>query len=145
MKRFAVQAHKGQKYGTRGYDFHLNEVAEKTAELMDAWGITNPDERDIYLCVAFGHDLFEDTEATYPQIQEMFSTTIATGILIMTKGKNQSRADYISGMGQSEYACLVKIADSSRNLHHSVNARSQRRVDKYTANISELLVVWSEF
>tara|TARA_R100001594_G_scaffold1048_1_gene4329 strand:+ start:1456 stop:1923 length:468 start_codon:yes stop_codon:yes gene_type:complete len=137
MSRIAKFAHNkaGDTYGGRPYDYHLQHVALEVGELV---GYDDP-YYHLYQIVAYGHDLFEDTDVDAEYLHSKgFSEIVTDAIKALTKRKGERRIDYIKRVQENPIARKVKIADSLSNLTHSVRDGDRRRISKYTANLREL-------
>jgi len=117
---FAESKHKGQKYGSRPYMFHVLGVAE---------GV--PKEAKT---VALLHDVLEDTPTT---LDEFFFVTPEErlAILAITRLKDEDYFDYIKRVKANRLASIVKLADLRFNLGH--NPR-KRNIEKYKKSINLL-------
>jgi (p)ppGpp synthase/HD superfamily hydrolase len=68
--------------------------------------------------IGLGHDLLEDTNATFDEIKNLAGEKVASAILILTKEDKESYFDYIMRIKDSDdlYAKLVKLADLECNM-----------------------------
>ena len=101
--RLAYAAHHGQtdKCG-QPYIFHPYHLAEQM-----------PDE--ISACVALLHDVVEDTEITFAQLEAEFPPEVITALRLLTHEKETDYFDYVRAIRQHPVALLVKLADIAHN------------------------------
>lgn len=128
---YAKVHHEGQKRKSgEPYIIHPIAVAEILAEL-------NMDVATI--CAGLLHDTIEDTEATYEEIEELFSTDIANLVEGVTKIKNlgylsgeESQAENIRklvlAMSKDIRVVIVKLADRLHNLRTLEYMASEKRI-----------------
>jgi guanosine-3',5'-bis(diphosphate) 3'-pyrophosphohydrolase len=81
-KKFAQEKHKNQKRkdGVTSYSDHLEGVVNRLKNL----GVTDKD----VLCAAWLHDIIEDTDVTFDQINERFGREVAVIVLSLSKDQN---------------------------------------------------------
>lgn len=101
--RLAYAAHHGQtdKCG-QPYIFHPYHLAEQM-----------PDE--ISACVALLHDVVEDTEITFAQLEAEFPPQVITALRLLTHEKGTDYFDYLRAIRQHPVALRVKLADIAHN------------------------------
>lgn len=109
----AYKAHHGQvdKSGVP-YIFHPIHLAEQ----MDT------EEECI---VALLHDVVEDTEMTFEQLEKDFSETVIQALKLVTRDKNEDYMQYVEKIKINPIAKKVKLAD----LHHNSD---KTRLEKMT-------------
>lgn len=73
---------------------------------------------DTALSVAALHDVLEDTDFTYDDLNNTFGSPIADAVLLLTKRKDQDTMTYLENIRNSEMKWLmkVKLADRLHNL-----------------------------
>lgn len=100
----AYEAHKNQvdKSGVP-YIYHPIHVAEQ----MDT---------ENECIIALLHDVVEDTNVTFKQLEEVFSKEIIDIIKLLTREENIEYDEYIKRIKNNSIACKVKIADLTHNL-----------------------------
>ena len=100
----AYEAHKNQvdKSGVP-YIYHPIHVAEQ----MDT---------ENECIIALLHDVVEDTNVTFKQLEEVFSKEIIDILKLLTREENIEYDEYIKRMKNNSIACKVKIADLTHNL-----------------------------
>ena len=100
----AYEAHKNQvdKSGVP-YIYHTIHVAEQ----MDT---------ENECIIALLHDVVEDTNVTFKQLEEVFSKEIIDILKLLTREENIEYDEYIKRIKNNSIACKVKIADLTHNL-----------------------------
>ena len=100
----AYEAHKNQvdKSGVP-YIYHPIHVAEQ----MDT---------ENECIIALLHDVVEDTNVTFKQLEEVFSKEIIDILKLLTREENIEYDEYITRIKNNSIACKVKIADLTHNL-----------------------------
>lgn len=100
--------------------WHIERVANRVSKKYDDPSLT---------CIAWLHDIVEDTNVTIEQIYEMFSLRVGKGVELLTHKDNQNYMEYISDIRQSPDARCVKIEDLKDNLE-----RGKVGLDKATSD-----------
>ncbi len=120
-KKFAQEKHKNQKRkdGVTPYSDHLEGVVNRLKNL----GVTDKD----VLCAAWLHDIIEDTDVTFDQINERFGREVAVIVLSLTKDQNILKKDrevqYINQLKDASFQTkIIKLCDISANLKDLANA-----------------------
>ena len=100
----AYEAHKNQvdKSGVP-YIYHPIHVAEQM----------NTENECI---IALLHDVVEDTNVTFKQLEGVFSKEIIDILKLLTREENIEYDEYIKRIKNNSIACKVKIADLTHNL-----------------------------
>ena len=126
----AYSAHMGQfdKAGVP-YIFHPIHLAEQ----MDT------EEECI---VALLHDVVEDTEVTFEDLEKEFSKTIIDAIRLLTRDKSVDYMEYVKNLKSNTIARKVKLADLRHNSDPTrlikITDKDIERINKYKRAI-ELL------
>jgi (p)ppGpp synthase/HD superfamily hydrolase len=141
--RFAAEAHNGQLVpGTHlPYLMHLSFVA---MEIIAALAVENVDHPDLAVQCALLHDTVEDTDITYGNVQDMFGTDVADGVLALTidetigsgLGKFERRwmqlEDYLARVKQQPREIwMVKMADRTTNLQPPPGHWTAEMIERY--------------
>ncbi|MDW7641453.1 MAG: HD domain-containing protein [Nitrosarchaeum sp.] len=120
-KKFAQEKHKNQKRkdGITPFSDHLEGVVNRLKNL----GITDKN----ILCAAWLHDIIENTNVTFNEINERFGREIAVIVLSLSKDKNILKKDletvYANQLKDSSFQSkIIKLCDISANLKDIVNA-----------------------
>ena len=127
----AYNAHMGQidKFGIP-YIFHPMHLAEQ----MDT------EEECI---VAILHDVVEDTEITFNQLEEDFSGRVIEALKLLTHDKSVPYDDYIINLKDTPIAKKVKLADLKHNSDSSrlehITTKDINRLEKYKNALNILL------
>ena len=129
--RIAFEAHKEQTDKTGiPYIYHPIHLAEQMS-----------DEAEI--CVALLHDVIEDTDMTFEQMEaEGFTPEIIAALRLLTHDENVSYLDYVAEIKKNPIATKVKLVDLKHNsdltrLDH-VDEKAILRVEKYKKAIALL-------
>lgn len=122
---FATFAHHGQSYGSPiegqriDYISHIGSVA---MEVIWALSVDDIAEPNLAIQCALLHDVIEDTQFTYQDIQIRFGTAVADGVLALSKNtamtdKTAQMQDSLKRIKQQPFAVwMVKLADRITNL-----------------------------
>jgi (p)ppGpp synthase/HD superfamily hydrolase len=105
--------------------------------------VVNGVEGEVTQCVAYLHDVVEDTEYTFEDLIGLgFSHEIVEGVKAITKVKNEKYADYIARVKSNEHARKVKLSDLAHNMDltrlDNVSQKDLERLEKYKWAKSEL-------
>lgn len=116
-------AHRGQLYNNKLYIEHPARVYHRI------WDMGYEDE-DIF-CVAWLHDVVEDTDVTLEEIREQFGDRVADAVDAISRRKyirpgkgvahdpvieKESEEEYLARVAANEIASIVKHADMCDNL-----------------------------
>ena len=134
--QMASYAHRNQKYGERPYVTHLADVVARVKT------ITQDPE---IIAAAWLHDIIEDTQITYGDVEREFSKNVADIVWAVT-GVGHDRAakmaNAIEKIAQTPGSELVKSADRLSNAAASKAEKKmklyQRYKDEHT-NLSPVL------
>lgn len=108
------EKHAGQKR-KQGTPYYLHPIA--VANFLKEKGF--PEE---YQIVGLFHDLLEDTDTTYEEIERWTNEDIAEAVVIVTKKKGYNMDDYIKRIKSNQIAKMVKISDRIHNLSETTLA-----------------------
>lgn len=128
----AYNAHKNQvdKAGVP-YIYHPIHVAEQM-------------EKEEECIVALLHDVVEDTDVTFEQLETEFSKKIIDVLKLLTKKKDVDYYEYIIKIKENVIAKKVKIADIEHNLDRSrldsITDKDIKREEKYKKALAILKV-----
>lgn len=129
--KIAFEAHKEQvdKTGVP-YIYHPIHLAEQMK-----------DENTI--CVALLHDVVEDTDMTFEDLErEGFTKEIIDALKLLTHDETVPYLDYVREIKNNPIATAVKLADLNHNSDLSrldvVDEKAQDRVEKYKKSIAIL-------
>lgn len=129
--RIAFEAHKEQtdKNGIP-YIYHPIHLAEQMSD-------------EVSTCVALLHDVVEDTDLNWEQLEaEGFTPEILAALRLLTHEEQVPYMDYIADMKQNDLAVTVKLADLRHNSDltrlDEVDEKALARVQKYRQAIAVL-------
>ena len=121
--KIAYNAHQGQvdKSGIP-YIFHPIHLAEQM-------------ETEEECIVALLHDVVEDTDITFEQLEKEFSPTVIEALKLLTHDESIAYMDYVRKIKSNPIARTVKIADLWHN-HDStrlkkITKKDRQRLKKY--------------
>ena len=129
--RIAFEAHKEQTDKTGiPYIYHPIHLAEQMVD-------------ESTTCVALLHDVIEDTDMTFEQLQaEGFTPEIIAALRLMTHEEGVPYMDYVSEIKKNPIAAKVKLADLKHNSDFTrldqIDEKALIRAKKYQKAI-ELL------
>jgi (p)ppGpp synthase/HD superfamily hydrolase len=131
-KALAFHYHKDQKYGEHPYSKHLEDVAMNVKLLTEG-------SVDL-LCVAYLHDILEDTEIDSEVIVELFGSEVLRAISSLTKYTEfgETYEEYIEKVSSNKIALQVKYCDTLANLSQSIADGDIKRISKYTKQLDLL-------
>ena len=122
--RIAFEAHKDQtdKNGMP-YIYHPIHLAEQMSD-------------EVATCVALLHDVIEDTDMTFEQMEAAgFTPEIIAALRVMTHDENVPYMDYVAEIKKNAIATKVKLADLKHNSDltrlDDVDENAMIRVEKY--------------
>lgn len=133
---FAYDKHKGQfRSDGESYITHPIEVSLK---YLDPY-YTNWQTR----IVAVLHDVLEDTDATFDELNHIFGEDIALCVFLLSKSENLSYEKYIGiiKQGNNPVVTAVKIADLKHNLSTIDNIKDESRRNKLKSRYQKALTV----
>lgn len=116
-REFAIVAHGEQRYGSRPYVAHLDEVAEIVFGL---------DPGETATAIAYLHDVLEDTSALPEDIERQFGPFVRECVELLTDPAGETRKERkrilherLRGVPESHHLALaVKAADRLANLRN---------------------------
>lgn len=116
--RIAYKAHHGQ-YDVCGmpYVFHPFHVAEQMTD-------------EYTTCVALLHDVVEDTDVTFEDLEGEFPEEVIEALRLMTHEKGVDYYDYVRAIKGNPIAKAVKMADVAHNSDETRNAMSDASDEK---------------
>jgi (p)ppGpp synthase/HD superfamily hydrolase len=133
---FAIDKHFYQKYGDRPYYYHLLGVENIASELGAS------DEGKL---AALLHDVVEDTDATFEDVEELAGSEVREIVELLTNS-GESYEEYMTRLLSSgnRDALIVKLSDSLFNFSgdksHMTEEKRVKLQNRYAGNIQKLLV-----
>lgn len=128
---FMKEKHKGQtrKQGTPYYTHPL-----EVSNILKRKGFSEK-----YQIVALFHDLLEDTDTTFEEIEKMTDLETANAVRLLTKENGYIMKEYIERINENEIAKNVKLADRLHNLIE-VHYGSKEFQEKYIKETEEWFI-----
>ena len=132
MLQFVTQKHTGQ-FDKAGQPYVLHPL--KVMHYLRS-------EDEELQCIALGHDVIEDTDATYEDLRNIGMTDrIISGICALTKTEGQTYEEYKDKVFSNKDAMLVNLAD----LRHNTDIRRLKGVsEKDIARTVKYYVFYTE-
>lgn len=125
-RNFAINAHKDQMYGNHPYVYHLDMTFSFVSNDGRIEGI-----------LAYLHDILEDTDISYNDIEKRFGSIVADSVLLLTdepginrkerKRKTNEKLSKSSNLS----ALKVKAADRLANTTQSVIENNLSKIKMY--------------
>lgn len=119
----AYNAHHGQ-YDKGGYPYIHHPI--HLAEQMD---------NEVECCVALLHDVVEDTDITFEDLEREFPSEVIEALKLLTHDTNIEYMDYIKKIKTNEVATKVKLADLKHNYDKLRIDRELTNTEKSKGNI----------
>lgn len=108
------------------YNAHINQVdKEGVPYIFHPIHLAEQMETEVECIVALLHDVVEDTDVTFEQLEKEFPSEIIEVLKLLTHDKNIEYMDYIVEIKKNPIAKKVKIADIKHNS-------DETRLDKIT-------------
>lgn len=129
-----------QKYSEDYYNNHILEVEAALAEDL-TFCMMSVEDQLITRCIALGHDLLEDTDATEEEMRQYVAEEVVEGIKILTKPKGIPYLDYIRRVIEcgDERVIMVKRADMHDHVIKKRATLTPRLKEKYYEAIPYLI------
>ena len=131
---FATEKHKGQKYGEHDYTYHLRQVVENVNKRNQSHPLLST-----LVAIAWLHDVLEDTDTKYIEIEREFGTAVAYSVLGLTKREGLPYQDYMESIVGTALAREVKICDTMANLVESIKTQREKGIKKYPRQLAILV------
>jgi (p)ppGpp synthase/HD superfamily hydrolase len=140
--RFAAKAHNGQKFpGTDlSYIMHISFVGMEVTAALER----EPEQNgNLALQCALLHDVIEDTDIIFEQVQTEFGTEVAAGVSALTKNPKLDKAmqlrDTLQRIQKQPYEIwLVKLADRVSNLGPPPHSWKREKIKRYQREAIEI-------
>ncbi len=131
-KALAFHYHKDQKYGNNPYTVHLNDVVNNCRMYYG--------DDETILCVAYLHDILEDTSIEPELLTELFGSDVSKAVSCLTKWPQfgETYKEYIEKVKSNEAALKVKYCDTLANLSQSAVDVDYKRIQKYSRQLDLL-------
>lgn len=128
---YIKEKHKGQKR-KQGTPYYMHPV--EVCKILKEKGF--PKE---YQIVGLFHDLLEDTDTTYEEIEKLTNSEIAEAVKLLTKEEGYIMSEYIKRIKENPIARMVKLADRIHNLSETHLASKEFR-EKYIKETNEWFI-----
>ncbi len=122
-KALAYLMHRGQRYGSMPYTYHLSQVAESQDVMRGG---------EIMMSAAWLHDILEDTPVTLSDLHNFgFDQRVIDTVCILTRDDpdDEPYTTYITRVGFSRRATIIKLADLKCHLAHDPKDRQRKRYE----------------
>ena len=133
-RAYAICAHGDQTYGDFPYEKHLQDVVDILSVFRASYFLDKL--YPILAQVGYLHDVLEDTEITYEQLDDAFGYRITSNVSAITDpvGKNRRerkeqftvRMQFFITQPEYVFAVIVKVADRLANVRHAVKRESEK-------------------
>lgn len=133
--KFAAQAHNEQK--VPGSDLpYIVHISLVSMEMIAALEHAPTAKANLGIQCALLHDILEDTEVTYDELNRHFGSDVAKGVLALTKDpslpKGQQMMDSLARIKNQPWEVrMVKMADRITNLQPPPSYWSQEKIKNY--------------
>ena len=99
------------------YEAHKNQVDKSgVPNIYHPIHVAEQMDTENECIIALLHDVVEDTNVTFKQLEEVFSKEIIDILKLLTREENIEYDEYIKRIKNNSIACKVKIADLTHNL-----------------------------
>ena len=113
---FALKAHKGQRYGSKPYSYHLAQVFQNTRKYGGS---------DLEQAAAWLHDVVEDTSVTTTELVREFGSNVAKIVdLVSNRGSKEATFNRIRS---NPRAVFVKLCDRLANVSEGAKNNKYRK------------------
>jgi len=140
-REFAISAHGDQKYGTKPYIYHLDEVDYILRR-----------HKDTPRVIGYLHNTLEDTEVGWQDIVREFGDFVCSCVIVMSVNTlSHNRAQRVwslnilmrSCKGKMAQMLIVKAADRLANVRECVRNGDDKLLKMYADEYTEFrLVTW---
>ena len=119
--RFAGEKHHDQLFPGSSANYLLH-IASVSMEILLAFQHSPDFDLDFAVQLAILHDVIEDTDTTFEELEEQFGERVAAGVLALTKNdnlpsKSAKMMDSLARINrQPKEVGMVKLADRITNL-----------------------------
>jgi len=118
---FARRAHEKQfrKDGVTPYIVHQERIVKSLKDFSEDFKV-----------IAWLHDVLEDTDTTFEQLEEKFDDLTCNAVSLLTRSEGESYNHYLLCLRDSRYARIVKIADMLDNLTDDPSEENRQKYIK---------------
>lgn len=138
---FAKKKHEGQ-FRDEGVPYfeHIKGVMEILINETNTYD-------DIVLTIAALHDVLEDTDCTYEELEKIFGSNIAGSVNLLTRKEGQSFDEYAKNIFENEdypYVRKVKLADRLHNLRCLPKTNNSQKIIKKVKETERCIIPYEE-
>lgn len=126
-RELAFSYHKNQKYGSRPYSYHLQNVVNQVRIFSS---LIPKESLEDAICVAYLHDILEDTLCTQDEILRALNPNILLAVKLLTNNGSDFES-YFNQVAQDDLAIFVKLCDRYCNILESILGANQNKLAKY--------------
>jgi guanosine-3',5'-bis(diphosphate) 3'-pyrophosphohydrolase len=141
--RFSAKAHSGQIVPGTGFPYlaHLSMVA---MEVMAALAVERGLDGDLAVQCALLHDVIEDTQTSFGEVEQEFGSRVAQGVLALSKNESLEKpvqlSDSLNRIAlQAREVWIVKLADRITNLQPPPSHWTKEKIAIYRQEAIEIL------
>ena len=127
-KKFAAIEHYGISYGTKSYTYHLEQVCM----VLNRFGFLEVEDQDLHIAAAL-HDIIEDTNISYEQVEFAFGKEIADIVYSVTNEMGRTRLERFEKtypkIASNRKGLIIKLADRIANIEfsHGIDSRHAKK------------------
>lgn len=126
-RQLAFSYHKNQKYGLHPYSYHLDSVVK----LVKLYSYMIPEDlKEDAICIAYLHDILEDTLCTQDEILRALNPRILLIVKLLTKNESDLEK-YFNKIALDDLAIFIKLCDRYSNILESIRDGNHRKLAKY--------------
>jgi len=133
-----------RKAMTIAYNAHMNQLDRAGVPyIYHPIHVAEQMNDEISCICALLHDVVEDTDITFEDLQKEFPQEVINVLRLLTHAENVDYMDYIKAIKQNKIATKVKVVDIRHNSDPSrldnVSEDDMRRTEKYKKALKILL------
>lgn len=120
---YVTKKHGDQKYGDKPYIYHILKVKEVCDKFIDKYDWSEHD-KDVIKISIMCHDLIEDTDVTYEDLEELFNSDVAKVVFNVTgigKNRKERNINAYNKISKDDRSVFVKLCDRISNVEQSNN------------------------
>ena len=126
-RQLAFSYHKNQKYGLNPYSYHLDSVVK----FVKLYSYMIPEDlKEDAICIAYLHDILEDTLCTQDEILRALNPRILLIVKLLTKNESDLEK-YFNKIALDDLAIFIKLCDRYSNILECIRDGNHRKLAKY--------------
>lgn len=133
-EEYATERHADQMYGDKPYTYHLRMVVEAVTQRNQGHPLLST-----LIAIAWLHDVLEDTETTYRELEREFGTAVAFCVARLSKHPDLSYKEYMELIVAVDLAREVKTCDTISNMKESIKSGNAKGLVKYPRQLTILV------